>query len=318
MFDTLPQLIRAYLDSLKGRACYRTKVHTASEWMLHLSAMPTRKEILARHLEKGKGHYQPGSCQANMELGLLRAACRWGIYQEVWNCGDPTIGIKKWKRPKRVRTGKYDELRKLLLHFDEAKTELEIRDRALFGLMLFTGCRPSEARRCKLDAITPYGEMGSWVKGVTKTGQPQELPLPTQLMPWLAAWYAIRTTERPNVYLFPGQDFEKPISSELVRYRWSALRKVLDITGLWNYDIRRTLVCILSNNKIVKQEDSTVMAIINHADTTAMGHYRFKDFDSLTHPIQVYADWLWSLKQPVARTPAPSIFHAPLEQEVRA
>ncbi len=28
-----------------------------------------------------------------------------------------------------------------------------------------------------------------------------------------------------------------------------------------------------------------------------MSHYRFKSFDSLTKPIQAYADWLWKLKQ---------------------
>jgi hypothetical protein len=42
----------------------------------------------------------------------------------------------------------------LLAYFDDAQTEEEIRWRALFGLMVFTGCRPSEARRARPDAIT--------------------------------------------------------------------------------------------------------------------------------------------------------------------
>jgi integrase len=315
VYHSVAQLALAFLTSLKGRPCYRSRAHTAQEWILTLPTTPTRKEILARHLAKGKGHYQPGSGQANMELGLLRTMFRWGLYHEVWDGGDPTAGIKKWKSAKRKRTGKFEELRKLLTYFDEATTEEEIRYRALFGLMLFTGCRPSEAIRAKVDAITPYGLMGSWVKGMTKTGEPQELPLPTQLMEWLAAWYAIRITDRPNAYLFPSsQAIDKPISSELVRLRWSEMRTRLGIHGLWNYDIRRTLASSMSNE--LGYDDSTIRAILNHNDTSALGHYRFKSFDSLTKPIQAYADWLWSLKsqavQPLANVPCyPS-------QEVRA
>jgi hypothetical protein len=95
VYEHIADLVRAYVDTLRGRTCYRTREHTASEWILALLTTPTRKEVLARHLAKGHGHYQPGSCQANMELGLLRTACRWGLYQECWEGGDPTVGIRK-------------------------------------------------------------------------------------------------------------------------------------------------------------------------------------------------------------------------------
>ena len=302
MYSQLADLVRAYVDSLRGRACYRTRKHTASEWILTLTATPTRKEVMARHTAKGTGDFQPGSGQANMELGLLRAACRWGLYHDCWEGVDPTAGIRKWKRPLRKRTGKFEELRTIMKFFDretldpddEMTHEEFIRWRALFGLMLFTGCRPSEARRAKVDAITTYGVMGAWIKGMTKTGEPQELPLPTQLMDWLAAWYAIRRTDRPNPYLFPGQEYAQPISSELVRLRWSELRTRVGITGLWNYDLRRTLATSMSNE--LGYDDSTIRAILNHHDTSALSHYRHKTFDSLTKPIQAYADWLWGLK----------------------
>jgi integrase len=105
--------------------------------------------------------------------------------------------------------------------------------------MLFTGCRQIEARRAKLDAVTAYGTMGSWVKGKTKTGEDQELPLPSQLMSWLEAWTAIRPPDRNNPYFFSGQEFAQPVGNELVRYLWSELRKRIGITGLWSYDLRR-------------------------------------------------------------------------------
>lgn len=300
MYSTIAELLQAYLDSLRGRACYRVKVHTASEWLLTLTHTPTRKEMLLRHGAKGHGDYQPGSSQANQELALLRAAINWGVYHECWDGIDPTKGIKKWKRAKRSRTGKHAELAMLLAHFEQATTDYEIRDRALFGLMLFTGCRPSEARRATLDAITPYGSMGAWIKGTTKTGEPQEVPLPAQLMPWIEAWQAIRHTDRPNPYLFPGQGCGQPISQELVRFIWGETRKTLGLTGLWNYDLRRTLATSMSN--ALGYDDSTIRAILNHTDASALGHYRFKSFDSLLEPIQKYADWLTGLRHP-ALTP---------------
>jgi integrase len=180
VYEHPAQLVLAYLQTLRGRASYKNAAKTAREWILTLQTTPTRKEIMARHLAKGKGHYQPGSCQANEELQLLRTACRWGIYQECWEGGDPTVGIKKWRRAKRRRTGKYEELRALMAFFNRTTVDLDegmtheefIRYRALFGLMLFTGCRPSEAIRAKVDAITPYGLMGSWVKGDPHARQP--------------------------------------------------------------------------------------------------------------------------------------------------
>jgi DNA-binding CsgD family transcriptional regulator len=145
----------------------------------------------------------------------------------------------------------------------------------------------------KLEAITPYGDMGSWNKGKTKNGETQELPLPTQLMPWLAAWKAIRPCERPSPYLFPGQAYGEAITSHLVRRRWHELRLILGITGLWNYDLRRTLVCEMGNT--LHYSDSIRKAIINHTEHSAFGHYDVIPFDSLIEPIQRYADWLWGL-----------------------
>jgi integrase len=287
------ELIRAYLDTLKGRSSHANRCRDAAPWILTLTSTPIRRQILDRHKEKGHGHFQPGAAQANSELSLIRAACRWGIYEDVWNEGDPTVGIRKWKTAKRKRTCKFDELSRLLTYFDKAATEVEIRDRALFGLMLFTGCRPSEARKAPLNAITPYGEMGAWIKGKTKTGENQELPLPKQLMPWIAAWKEIRPTEGDNPYLFPGQWRGMPTSGDNVRFRWEVIRNILNITGLWTYDLRRTLVCEMRNSLHV--QDSIRKAIINHTEASAFGHYDFVTFDALTGPIQQYADWLWGL-----------------------
>ncbi len=298
IYTGFSQLVTAYLEShLKGKPSYAPMQRVASQWIVTLHATPTRAEVLARHTAKGHGHFQHGSVQANSELALMRAACRWGLYQECWTGGDPTLGIKKWKRPKRKRIGRLDELRVLLRYFDCCVNDAELRDRALIGLQLFTGCRPSEARKARLDAIRPYGEMGCWTKGTTKTGEPHEIPVPWQAMRWLEAWLRVRPDHElsgRNPHLFPGFIREAPITETTYRIRWADLRVKLGMPGLWTYDLRRTLACYFGNE--LHYDDATIRAVLNHYDGTALSHYYFKNFDSLIKPIQQYADWLCSLK----------------------
>jgi len=306
LFASFPDLVTAsFEEHLKGKASHSRCVYLAAPWIATLTAAPTRTELLARHQLKGQGHFQPGATHANNELALLRTICRWGMYHERWAGGDPTAGIKKWKRKRRKTCADQDQISKLLTHFLGAASAEAIRDRALFGMMLFTGCRPSEARTTRLDAITPYrGGMGRWDKGKTKNGDEQVLPLPTQLMPWIAEWKTIRSESvqvsktglfKKNSYLFPGHAFDEPVSMDMVGNRWERICLMARITGLWNYDLRRTLVCHMGNE--LNYSEQKIKAIINHKDGSAFGHYSFMTFDALVGPIQHYADWLWGLHQ---------------------
>jgi integrase len=201
------------------------------------------------------------------------------------------------RTPKRERIGKHEELRKILGYFAGAEIDgklIEFRDRALYGLMLFTGCRPVEARMARIDAITPYGEGGAWQKGRTKNKRTQEIPLPAHYMPWLDAWKAIRPVST-SPYVFPGKRLDEPMTCDAVKLRWHELRLILGIHGLWNYDLRRTMVNVMGNE--LGYDMFTIKAIINHHEGSALSHYYFKSFDSLVKPIREYADWLWRLRQ---------------------
>src|SRR3954471_13163395 len=146
MLESFPDLITAYLEEhLKGKASYSRRVAMAAPWIRTLTVTPTRDEILKRHRFKGHDHFEKGSAQANEELALVRAACRWGIYNNRWNGGDPTLGVKKWRRPRRNHPAKHEEIIMFREHLMKApRHEKDVRDRALYGLMLFTGCRPGE------------------------------------------------------------------------------------------------------------------------------------------------------------------------------
>lgn len=300
--DTFHDLIWEYYSvQLHGKSGQKRALRLAKQWILTRTTTPTRKEILARMQQKCPGGDKtPGATQANKEVAFMRAAFRWGIYHERWDGGDPTVGIRLWKTPKRKRRGHEEELRALLQYFHAAKSPTELRDRALFGIALVTGCRPSEARMITGAELTSYRTMGRWTNGKTKNGDPHELPIPWQVMAWIEAWRQI-PHERPSPYLFPGQKcvdhdvrLVQPMTDDAVRMRWSVICKQLEITGLWNYDLRRTMAMVLGND--LGYSDKVIDAVLNHDDGRALGHYYHVSFDALTKVVQHYADWLWGLK----------------------
>lgn len=312
------ELMTAYLESLKDKATYDRSFRVASQWILCQHETPTRQQLIARMMEKGKGDYQPGCQQANKELAIQRAAFRWGLYHDLWHGGDPTAGIKKFKTKKRKRIAKFLEVRALLDFFDFAATETELRNRALYGVALLTGCRPSEVRTARMGSITPYGNGGAWNKGQTKTGEDHEIPLPSQAMRWVEVWLEARGRNeryRLSPWIFPGQDPMQPIGEDAMRKGWEAMRAGLHLGDLWNYDLRRTLASYLSNE--LKASDSMIQAILNHSDGRALSHYCHVSFDAMAKALQGYADWLFNLKGEESHVPTTHRVRAP-HDSVRA
>lgn len=298
MHTTYFNLMVGYLESLKGRSGYDRTFRVASQWILKQTETPTRAVLLQRHLDKGKGDFQDGCQQANKELAIQRAAFRWGIYRNEWAGGDPTAGIRRWKTKKRKRIAKFLEIRALLGLFDFADSQTDLRNRALYGLALFTGCRPSEIRTARVGSIVPYGSGGCWNKGKTKTGEDQDIPIPSQAMGWLASWMKARNKIEKyahSPWIFPGINPADPLHEATMRLGWSLLRRELNLSGLWNYDLRRTLASYLSNE--LNQPDKKIQAILNHYDGRALSHYCHVSFDALVPVVQQYADWLCSLQK---------------------
>lgn len=301
---TYHDLMVEYLESMKSKAAYDRTFRVAAQWILRQVETPTRQQLIARMLDKGKGDFQPGCQQANKELAIQRAAFRWGIYREIWEGGDLTAGIRKFKTKKRKRIARYMEVRALLDFFEFAKSETDIRNRALFGVALLTGCRPSEIRTAKMRSIAPYGTGGRWNKGETKTGEDQEIPLPTQAMAWVEVWLRERTQNaryEHSPWIFPGQDPREPLSEDAMRKAWEFIRAELRLDGLWNYDLRRTLASYLANELMAS--DSLIQAVLNHSDGRALSRYCHVSFDAMAHALQDYADWVLRLREVVSVSP---------------
>lgn len=291
-YSDFPQLIGAYLnEKLKDKPKRPVAVRVASQWISLLTETPTRTQLMER--QEAKAHVPS---QANSELALVRAACRWGLYKDRWNGGDPTAGIHKLKTRERWETVDQEHLKAIIQHWHTAATLTELRDRALFGIMLFTGCRPSEIRRAELDSIKPYGTMGCWRKPTTKTGEPHKIPVPSQVMGWLRAWMEVRSLvdgRGQNPFIFPGLGDQEPLAESSVRLRWARLCRLVGMVGAWNYDLRRTMANNLGNK--LHYDIKTVRAVLNHHDGESDSHYYRVDFDALTTVVQHYAEWVFGL-----------------------
>ncbi len=285
---TFSELITAYLHQLENKPSWSRTNRVARPWIRTLTVAPTRDEILRRRAAFCVGDFQPGASAANKEVKLIRAACNWGVDEGHWPADqDPTARIKLFRVPKRRRFGKLAELRTILHGLDFLPAD-HAETRALFGVLLFTGCRPSEARRMRVESVTDFGTVGCWEKGRTKNGERQELPLPSCVMAWL------REVKPSGPYYF-SHNGETPLDESTVRKRWAQFREALRIRDLWTYDLRRTLATYL--HTVRKESDSTIQAILNHYDGRALSHYVQHPFDFLAEVIQGYADWLLTVKE---------------------
>lgn len=292
---TFPQLVEWYLHSLEKKPCYRRTLSLAKPWILTLKECPTRKDVLARHARVDldghptTGDYQDLAAVANKEITLLSTLIRAGLYRELWDGPNPADRIRMWKMPDRIETLNEQDIAALLTYFEAADTLRERVDRAIFGLLLCTGCRPSEARLAKKADLRHYGRMGILTKHKTKTNRKQEVPVPAQLMTWIST---LPSTD--SEFLFSNAD-GGPWSEDFLRDRWHAIRTDLGLAHLWTYDFRRSLATHLPAVQHVP--DSMVKAILNHKTGTTQDHYTHYRIDSLCPIIQAYADWMWSLKQ---------------------
>ena len=122
-YETFHDLMLGYLATLEGRASSHEHAPGREPWILTLDHTPTRKDILSAIARRGAGHCQPGATTANTELKLMKAAFRWGIYQELWTGNDPTMGVTPWETPARKDIFKHQQFVTLLTYFREATTE---------------------------------------------------------------------------------------------------------------------------------------------------------------------------------------------------
>jgi integrase len=197
--------------------------------------------------------------QANRALQSVRsclsAAMREGLIEV-----NPAMKVKQYREnPPRSRTLTPDEDKRLM----KALRPEDDFTRAIFLLMLETGCRGDEARRAKWSDIDFEG--GLWKLPSPKGNHPQTLPLTA------ASMERLKVLPRISDSVFPGRG---GVLFHL-KSRWARVRDRAGLKGVTLHDLRRSVgkgialeFGIFKASKILRHSNPAITSRI-YAQTTA-------------------------------------------------
>jgi integrase len=194
----------------------------------------------------------------------------------TWTAANPALGIRRHKTYSRERVMDHRELAALL----NGLPMLNQKYQAWFTCRLLVPCRIKELCQMRRDDVSPYGK---WTKRTTKNGRPHTVHVPQQ------ALERLQSLPDEGPYFFMGQ-YGHPLTEGAVRKIWTRWRAELGLQDLWLLDYRRTLATYLY--RVMKVDDLTAKAILNHYDSRPVAIYTRLDYEYLATIIQGYADWI--------------------------
>ena len=231
----------------------------------------------------------------NKVVGFLNRVYTWGqntintaTHRPYWEGENPASGLTRHACFPRERVMDHAELSSLLQSLDG----LSLKYQAFFLARLLVPCRITELCQMRRAAVSPVGK---WVKSITKNGRPHTIYIPRQVM------HALSILPWEGEYFFTGH-YNRPLTPGAARRIWSRWRANLKLTNLWLLDFRRTLASYLY--RVMKVDDLTAKAVLNHYDGRPVAIYVRLDYDYLAAILQGYADWLWQFKIPSDKTTA--------------
>lgn len=302
---TFRDLATAYLTiQLKGKASqgeyagiYRT--YFEESW----GPLPLDQIHRFRVMELSQS-LTPHPARANKVIGFVKQAYSWGqttinpaTHRPYWEGENPAWRVTRHDSFARERVMTHAEIATLFNDLDW----YELKYQAFYINRLLVPCRLRELCGMRRDAVS---DTGKWVKGKTKNGRPHVIHVPRQAMEYLAqlppTWLDRHTYTRvPHIYFFPGQ-YGQPLSPNSVQKMWRKHRESLHMPDLWLLDFRRTLHTYLY--RVMKVDDLTAKALLNHYDSRPVAIYVRLDYDYLATILQGYADWVWQFKQPTTKS----------------
>lgn len=207
-----------------------------------------------------KIHDKAGVYAANHSIKLLRQmynkAIDWGL--EMIN---PAARIRLYKEVKRDRFLQADELPRF---FAALAAEPDVQFRCFVYLSLFLGQRRSNIQAIKWSDISFEREV-LYIPD-TKTGKPQVVPLPKQVLELLREMETFRNPDSP--WLFPTTGGSRSGHMENPKKKWNALAARAGLQDLRMHDLRRTFASYQaitgSSNEIIgKALGDTTPAVIS-------------------------------------------------------
>lgn len=223
---------------------------------------------------------RPG--HANKALGLLRAACKWGVTMGfIPPLTDPTTGIAK--RPEKIRSTitSPEEWARLVPHLED----LPLKRRVYFWSLYLLGSRPGEVRMIQPAHIFLNREIPCWIKPTSKNGRPHVVPLPEQLTPLWSL--LLMANPREAQWLFWGDTPDRVWGRTSCQKLWESLRVKAGLPHLWLNDLRRSTASDLLNQG---ESLGVVQSQLNHRSLSQTAKYAWLAVRPLSEALQKRAD----------------------------
>lgn len=275
---TFKELCHLYAaHHLKGRPSreqfervYRQYWHA---WGDRLPATITRKEIRLWFLALEN---TPGI--ANKAATLLRAMFSWSIRMELITCPNPVQGLIRFRQYPRKRFLTSEEVRR----FIDWLPRLPAKPRAFLSMLLLTGARKSEALGAKWSDIDV--EMRHWRKSMTKNGDGQLVPLPTQVMD------ALQLLPRDSEWVFSGEH-GRHWHRTTADKEWAKVRVSLLLEDVTLHDLRRSCASYLA---IAGENLPVIQNVLNHRSLGPTSIYARLNVGAVDRALQQQADRFFS------------------------
>jgi len=273
---TLGEVFEAYLDGHVKQHCIAVKNiegdfrRYLSDWNDRKLLSITKAEVQNRMNKVGE---ENGKTAANHMLAYARAAINWCIKNELINCANPWVGIKKYRTQARERFLSRTELLSFFSTLKEFPNDTGMRD--YLYVSLFTGARRSNVLSMRWQDVDL--NLGIWRIPRTKSGDSHTLPLPSMA---LAILFARSKTKSSN-WVFPGPGE----TGHLVEPKrsWHALLRKAELSNLRMHDLRRTLGSYMAMGN---QSLQMIGKVLGHKSPMATQIYARMAFDPIREAME--------------------------------
>lgn len=198
------QFLTSHDLSSNTRRAFLQDVRKFARWFTTANREPfTAKRVTVRDITDFRDHlrreYEQSVATVNRALVTLRRFFGW-LVEKGQLPANPAKPVKELRRQQLAPRGlEREQVRRLLR---EVELREDIRAGAIFGLMLFTGCRVGDLVNLELNDVMLGDRSGSVVFRHGKGNKQRSVPLPLPARRALQAWLGIRPSDAsPNVFV---------------------------------------------------------------------------------------------------------------------
>lgn len=240
--DLLLAFDRLHVSQLKDPRPTRCKLNL---YFGPLRPLPLDALTVPTVLEWYNANKKRSQIQADACVSILRTAINRAIEWEMFKGANVAKLVKRRAFPRRKRYVMQEERPAIITEIDREPLML----RVYFYMVYYTGSRPGEIQRVKLEHLKLFqqasGYVGVLIKPTTKNGDTQQVPLPSFVCELLVEYLA--TLPAGQTDLFIGSR-GKPPSKEWWWTQWKEIRKRAGLSDVQQRDLRRTCATDLTQH----------------------------------------------------------------------